>query len=94
MVLRVSLLGELSITGDLDPGTGALQARAEIERQPAGPGRDARELAVPEALAASLNARHGHSSAKLQLTLERSVALASGRTTGRATRPGSTWTSG
>ena len=37
MVLRVSLLGELSITGDLDPGTGALQARAEIERQPAGP---------------------------------------------------------
>ena len=25
MVLRVSLLGELSITGDLDPGTGAVR---------------------------------------------------------------------
>jgi tetratricopeptide (TPR) repeat protein len=51
-------------------------ALSVMERQPAGPGRDARELAVLEALAAPLNARHGYSSAELQQTLERSVALA------------------
>jgi hypothetical protein len=52
------------------------QALSVIERQPTGPGRDARELAVLEALAAPLNARQGYSSPELQQVLERWVALA------------------
>jgi DNA-binding SARP family transcriptional activator/tetratricopeptide (TPR) repeat protein len=52
------------------------QALAIIETMPAGRGRDSRELAVLEALAAPLNARDGYSSPDLQQTLERSIALA------------------
>ena len=47
-----------------------------IGKMPAGRGRDARELAVLEALAAPLNARYGYASPDLQRTLERSIALA------------------
>ena len=43
---------------------------------PAGRDRDSHELAVLEAMAAPLNARHGYSSPELQQTLERSIALA------------------
>jgi ATP/maltotriose-dependent transcriptional regulator MalT len=43
---------------------------------PAGRGRDSQELAVLEAMAAPLNARHGYASADLQLALERTIALA------------------
>jgi DNA-binding SARP family transcriptional activator/tetratricopeptide (TPR) repeat protein len=52
------------------------QALSIIGTRPAGPGRDASELAVLEALAAPLNARDGYSSPELQQTLERSTALA------------------
>ena len=52
------------------------QALAIIGTMPAGRGRDSRELAVLEALAAPLNARDGYSSPDLQQTLERSIALA------------------
>jgi tetratricopeptide (TPR) repeat protein len=70
------------------------RALSVIERLPAGPGRDARELAVLEALAAPLNARHGYSSAELQQTLERSVALAEslGRTDAMVTGMVALWT--
>ncbi len=51
-------------------------ALAVIDRMPPGPGRDARELAVLESLAAPLNARHGYSSPEVQQTLERSAFLA------------------
>jgi hypothetical protein len=43
---------------------------------PPGRDRDARELAVLEAMAAPLNARHGYSSPDLQRVLERTIALA------------------
>jgi DNA-binding SARP family transcriptional activator len=52
------------------------QALSIIGKMPAGRGRDARELAVLEALAAPLNARYGYASPELQRTLERSIALA------------------
>ena len=52
------------------------QALSIIRKMPAGRGRDARELAVLEALAAPLNLRYGYSSPELQRTLERSIALA------------------
>jgi len=52
------------------------QALSIIGTMPAGRGRDSRELAVLEALAAPLNARYGYSSPELQQTLERSIALA------------------
>ena len=52
------------------------QALSIIGTMPAGRGRDSRELAVLEALAAPLNARYGYSSPELQRTLERSIALA------------------
>ena len=52
------------------------QALSIIGKMPAGRGRDARELAVLEALAAPLNARYGYASPDLQRTLERSIALA------------------
>ena len=49
---------------------------AIVRAMPAGRGRDAQELAVLEAMAAPLNARHGYSSPQLQQTLERAIALA------------------
>ena len=52
------------------------QALWIIATMPAGRGRDGRELAALEALAAPLNARYGYSSPDLQQTLERSIALA------------------
>jgi DNA-binding SARP family transcriptional activator len=52
------------------------QALSIIRKMPAGRGRDSRELAVLEALAAPLNLRYGYSSPELQRTLERSIALA------------------
>jgi DNA-binding SARP family transcriptional activator/tetratricopeptide (TPR) repeat protein len=52
------------------------RALSIIGKMPAGRGRDARELAFLEALAAPLNARYGYSSPELQQTLERSIALA------------------
>jgi DNA-binding SARP family transcriptional activator/tetratricopeptide (TPR) repeat protein len=52
------------------------QALAIVRSLPAGGDRDRQELAVLEAMAAPLNARHGYSSPELQQALERSVALA------------------
>jgi predicted ATPase len=52
------------------------QALSLVETMPAGRGRDSRELAVLEALAAPLNARYGYASPDLQRALERSIALA------------------
>jgi DNA-binding SARP family transcriptional activator len=43
---------------------------------PEGRDRDSRELAVLQAMAAPLNARHGYSSRDLQQALERTIALA------------------
>ena len=47
-----------------------------IATMSAGRDRDLQELAVLEAMAAPLNARHGYSSPDLQQVLERSIALA------------------
>ena len=47
-----------------------------IATMTAGRDRDLQELAVLEAMAAPLNARHGYSSPDLQQVLERSIALA------------------
>jgi DNA-binding SARP family transcriptional activator/tetratricopeptide (TPR) repeat protein len=52
------------------------KALSLIATMPAGRGRDSQELAVLEAMAAPLNARHGYSSPELQEVLERSIALA------------------
>jgi tetratricopeptide (TPR) repeat protein len=52
------------------------EALSIVRGLPAGPDRDGQELAVLEAMAAPLNARHGYSSPDLQQALERSVALA------------------
>jgi DNA-binding SARP family transcriptional activator/tetratricopeptide (TPR) repeat protein len=52
------------------------KALSLIAAMPAGRGRDSQELAVLEAMAAPLNARHGYSSPELQEVLERSIALA------------------
>jgi DNA-binding SARP family transcriptional activator/tetratricopeptide (TPR) repeat protein len=52
------------------------QALTVIATMPPGRDRDSRELAVLEAMAAPLNARHGYASPDLQRTLERSIALA------------------
>jgi DNA-binding SARP family transcriptional activator len=52
------------------------EALSIIEAMPAGRGRDSRELAVLEAMAAPLNAMYGYSSLDLQQALERSIALA------------------
>ena len=50
---------------------------AEILRHaPAGPGRDAGELAIRNAMAAPLNARYGYASTELQSVLERARDLA------------------
>jgi DNA-binding SARP family transcriptional activator/tetratricopeptide (TPR) repeat protein len=51
------------------------KALSIIAARPAGRDRDARELAVLEAMAAPLNARHGYSSPDLQRVLERTIAL-------------------
>jgi DNA-binding SARP family transcriptional activator len=52
------------------------EALSIIRTMPAGRGRDSQELAVLEAMAAPLNARHGYASADLQLALERTIGLA------------------
>jgi DNA-binding SARP family transcriptional activator/tetratricopeptide (TPR) repeat protein len=52
------------------------KALSIIATLPAGRDRDSRELAVLEAVAAPLNARHGYSSPDLQRALERTIALA------------------
>jgi DNA-binding SARP family transcriptional activator len=52
------------------------KALSVIAAMPAGRDRDARELAVLEAMAAPLNASYGYSSPNLQRTLERSIDLA------------------
>jgi DNA-binding SARP family transcriptional activator len=52
------------------------KALSIIAAMPASRDRDTRELAVLEAMAAPLNAKDGYSSAHLQQTLERSIALA------------------
>jgi DNA-binding SARP family transcriptional activator/tetratricopeptide (TPR) repeat protein len=52
------------------------KALSIIGTMPAGRDRDSHELAVLEAMAAPLNARHGYSSPELQQALERSIALA------------------
>ena len=52
------------------------EALSIIATLPAGRDRDSRELAVLEAMAAPLNARHGYSSPDLQRALERTIVLA------------------
>src|SRR5262249_47777457 len=52
------------------------KALSIIAAMPASRDRDTRELAVLEAMAAPLNASDGFSSARLEQTLERSIALA------------------
>ncbi len=52
------------------------QALSVIAGLPPGRGRDFRELAILDALAAPLNARYGYSSVDLERTLERATALA------------------
>ena len=52
------------------------RALSIIATLPAGRDRDSRELAVLQAMAAPLNARHGYSSPDLQRALERTIALA------------------
>ena len=52
------------------------RALSIIAALPAGRDRDSRELAVLQAMAAPLNARHGYSSPDLQRALERTIVLA------------------
>jgi DNA-binding SARP family transcriptional activator len=52
------------------------EALSIIGTLPAGRDRDRQELAVLEAMAAPLNARHGYSSPELERTVERTIALA------------------
>ena len=52
------------------------EALSIIRNLPASADRDFRELAILEAMAAPLNARHGYASPDLQRALERSVELA------------------
>jgi DNA-binding SARP family transcriptional activator len=52
------------------------EALSIVRTMPAGRDRDREELAVLEAMAAPLNARHGYASPDLQQALERSTALA------------------
>jgi DNA-binding SARP family transcriptional activator len=52
------------------------EALSIVRGLPEGRDRDRQELAVLEAMAAPLNARHGYSSAHLQQALERSIYLA------------------
>ena len=71
------------------------KALSLIAARPAGRDRDIRELAVLEAMAAPLNARDGFASARLQQTLERSIALAEslGRTGSTVTGMAALWAS-
>jgi DNA-binding SARP family transcriptional activator len=71
------------------------KALSIIATMPAGQDRDARELAVLEAMAAPLNARDGYSSTDLQQALERSIALAGtlGRTGSTVTGMAALWAS-
>ena len=71
------------------------QALSIIATMPAGRDRDSHELAVLEAMAAPLNARHGYASPDLQATLERSIALAKslGRKDSTVTGMVALWTS-
>ncbi len=71
------------------------EALSIIEAMPAGRGRDSHELAVLEAMAAPLNARHGYSSPDLQQALERSIVLAEslGRKDSMVTGLVALWTS-
>ena len=71
------------------------EALSIIAAMPAGRGRDSHELAVLEAMAAPLNARHGYSSPDLQQALERSIALAEslGRKDSTVTGLVALWTS-
>lgn len=52
------------------------EALSIVRALPAGTSRDSQELAILEAVAAPLMARHGWASADLQQTLERTIALA------------------
>jgi tetratricopeptide (TPR) repeat protein len=52
------------------------EALSIVRNMPSGRDRDAKELAVLEAMAAPLSARYGYSSPDLQQALERSIALA------------------
>jgi class 3 adenylate cyclase len=52
------------------------EALSIVQSQPAGRDRDSQELAILEAVAAPLNARHGYASPELQQTIERWIALA------------------
>ena len=52
------------------------EALSLVRGLPEGRSRDTLELAVLEAMAAPLNARHGYASPELQQALERSIALA------------------
>ena len=71
------------------------RALSIIAARPAGRDRDSSELEVLEAMAAPLNARDGYSSAQLQRTLERSIALAGslGRTSSTVTGMAALWAS-
>jgi tetratricopeptide (TPR) repeat protein len=76
------------------------KALSIIAAMPAGRDRDSRELAVLEALAAPLNARHGYSSPDVQQALERAIALAESldrtdsRVAGLAALSGALWVQG
>jgi DNA-binding SARP family transcriptional activator len=71
------------------------QALSLIAAMPPGRDRDSRELAVLEAMAAPLNARHGYASPELQRILERSIAIAKslGRSDSTAAGMVALWTS-
>jgi DNA-binding SARP family transcriptional activator/tetratricopeptide (TPR) repeat protein len=71
------------------------QALSVIATMPPGRDRDSYELAVLEAMAAPLNARHGYASPDLQRTLEHSIALAKslGRKDSTVTGMVALWTS-
>src|SRR5258707_980400 len=71
------------------------KALSIIAARPAGRDRDSRELAVLEAMAAPLNARHGYASPDLQRILERSIAIAKslGRTDSTVAGMVALWTS-
>jgi DNA-binding SARP family transcriptional activator/tetratricopeptide (TPR) repeat protein len=71
------------------------QALSVIATMPPGRNRDSYELAVLEAMAAPLNARHGYASPDLHRTLERSIALAKslGRKDSTVTGMVALWTS-
>jgi DNA-binding SARP family transcriptional activator len=71
------------------------EALAVVRNLPAGRDRDSQELAVLEAMAAPLTARHGYASPDLQEALERSLALAEslGRTDSMITGLVALWAS-